>query len=76
MNADIKLCKDCKHCNPEMKGFIFKKPDYESAKCTQDKRLNPVSGEFKTFEINCGLSREYQAPNTCGIDAQFFKEKQ
>ena len=72
---NVKFCKDCKHCEPRMDGFIFTKPNYQFAKCTQNKRLNPISGELKISETFCDISRDYNAPNCCGIDAQFFEAK-
>lgn len=61
----VKLCKDCRHCQPAQSG------DWCMAQCTRQFRESPVSGE--TSYGFCDIERA--GLFTCGADAKFFEPK-
>lgn len=66
----MRLCKDCKHCEPSRSG-------YEFATCARRRVVHPVDGEMRfpagTYGY-CSFERE-NVPweNRCGPSAQFFE---
>ena len=71
----LPLCKDCKHCQPKVEGYIFKKIIYDVAICNYHKKVNLITGEIKLAVHSCWTQRAFYAHNSCGIEAQFFEAK-
>ena len=65
------LCKDCKYCKLDtFFSFIpFNNSKYEFAKCTRDKKIDPVSGKEIVRSTYCSTSRDY----SCGKEGKFFE---
>ena len=65
MTEQIKLCRDCKHCEPDV-FLIFK--SYDIAKCKSKVAVNPVTGKGGAY---CGVERV----GDCGREAKYWEAK-
>ena len=65
------LCKDCKHCKYDFLFSLipFNNAKYEFAKCTKDKKIDPVSGKEVVKTSYCSIARSF----SCGEEGKFFE---
>ncbi len=74
--TDLKYCKNCKHCRPEIAEIIFTLgfgDGLEYARCVRPRGNDLVSG--KSVQPFCSCERiSYSAIDTCGIDAKYYYE--
>jgi hypothetical protein len=70
----MKLCKDCKHCEPNVIKFLwFKSLSFKYAKCKRPDALSLVDG---TSITECYLDRRYSAlPEVCGVYGKYWEQK-
>lgn len=72
---DIKLCKDCKFCQPRIEGIFIKRKTYKYATCSHPDVLDGdglVSGKSQKF-CNNERTRAFKIINKCGSDARLFE---
>lgn len=75
--TDLKYCKNCKHCRPEIAEIIFTLgfgDGLEYARCVRPRGNDLVSGNsVKTF---CSCERStYYTIDTCGKDAKYYEAR-
>jgi hypothetical protein len=73
VEAERRLCKDCKHCRPRTTRFLFwVSTDYEFAKCAA---VEPslVDGTPNSY---CRIARiDYGPLTTCGADGKHWEPR-
>lgn len=74
--TDLKYCKNCKHCRPEIAEIIFTLgfgDGLEYARCVRPRDNDLVSG--KCAQRFCFCERiSYSTIDTCGRDAKYYCE--
>ena len=74
----MKLCKDCKHVQPDSFWWISR---WEYATCERENpepKVHPVDGKLiksKSSNQFCKNERESTWDDRCGPDAKFWEEK-
>lgn len=75
--TDLKYCKDCEHCRPEIAEIIFTfgfGDGLKHARCARPKDNDLVSG--KSCQEFCSYERiSYHTIDTCGKDAKYFEAR-
>jgi hypothetical protein len=77
--SEVKLCKDCKHCEPELyhKWLFFGplKEDFERARCSMMEYFSPLSRVTGKKQRNpkCWIARARD--DACGPEGKLFEAK-
>jgi hypothetical protein len=72
----MKLCRDCKHCEPAVTNFLwFKDIDYKYAKCKAPHAINLVDGSGGSF---CRIERQkyLHLQEICNVEGKYWEAKQ